>query len=61
VLSRSEAVSQTGLDAEQLEREIAAENARADALGLIFDSDPRRTSAQGQQQPSEGVTDAATN
>jgi lambda family phage portal protein len=61
VLSRSEAVSQTGLNAEQLEREIAAENARADALGLIFDSDPRRTSAQGQQQPSEGVTDAATN
>ena len=41
-LSRTEAVNQTGLDAEQVEGEIAAENGRADALGLVLDSDPRR-------------------
>ena len=39
--SRSEAISAYGYDAEDVDREIAADNARADALGLIFDSDPR--------------------
>ena len=61
LLSRTEAVAQTGLDAEQLEAEIAAENRRADNLGLIFDSDPRRTSAQGQEQPSQGANDVVNN
>ncbi|MGA7237324.1 MAG: phage portal protein [Bryobacteraceae bacterium] len=51
-MSRSEAVNATGLDAEQVEAEIAAENRRADALGLVLDSDPRQTTAQGQEQPS---------
>lgn len=41
LLSRSEAISSFGYDAEDIDREIAADNARADALGLIFDSDPR--------------------
>jgi len=41
LLSRSEAVSSFGYDAEDVDREIAADNARADALGLVFDSDPR--------------------
>jgi lambda family phage portal protein len=39
--SRSEAISSFGYDAEDIDREIAADNARADALGLVFDSDPR--------------------
>ena len=39
--SRSEAISAYGYDAEDVDREIAADNARADALGLVFDSDPR--------------------
>ena len=56
-MSRSEAITQTSMDAEQLEAEIAAENRRADALGLVFDSDPRRTTAQGQEQPT-AVDDA---
>jgi lambda family phage portal protein len=57
-MSRTEAVNATGLDAEQVEAEIASENARADALGLVLDSDPRRVSAQGQEQPSEAAADA---
>ena len=58
-LSRSEVIASTGLDAEQLEAEMAEENRRADALNLVFDSDPRRTSAQGQEQPSmQGANDA---
>jgi lambda family phage portal protein len=41
LMSRSEAISAYGYDAEDIDREIAADNARADDLGLIFDSDPR--------------------
>ena len=41
LISRSEAISAYGYDAEDVDREIAADNARADALGLVFDSDPR--------------------
>ncbi|ROH85729.1 phage portal protein [Pseudomethylobacillus aquaticus] len=39
--SRSEAISAFGYDAEDIDREIAADNQRADELGLVFDSDPR--------------------
>ena len=41
LLSRSEAISSFGYDAEDVDREIATDNQRADALGLVFDSDPR--------------------
>ena len=41
LMSRSEAISGNGYDAEDVDREIAAVNARADALGLVFDSDAR--------------------
>ncbi len=41
LMSRSEAISSNGYDAEDVDREIAADNQRADALGLIFDADPR--------------------
>lgn len=41
LLSRSEAIASFGYDAEDVDREIAADNARADALGLVFESDPR--------------------
>ncbi len=41
LMSRSEAISAFGYDAEDIDREIAADNARADGLGLKFDSDPR--------------------
>ena len=52
LLSRSEAVSMSGWDAEQIDAEIAADNARADRLGNVYDSDPRRTTLQGQEQPA---------
>ena len=53
LLSRSEAVAGTGIDPEALDREIAADNARADRLGLVFDSDARKVSQQGMEQPSD--------
>ncbi len=57
--SRSEAVLATGWTAEQIDSEIAADNARADSLGLVLDSDPRKVTQQGQEQ--QGVGDAAAN
>jgi lambda family phage portal protein len=45
LMSRSEAISGNGYDAEDVDREIAADNARADALGLVFDSDARHGQA----------------
>jgi capsid protein len=53
LLSRSEAISAFGYDAEDIDREIAADNARADALGLVFESDPRHDKAPV-GQPSAG-------
>jgi lambda family phage portal protein len=50
LLSRNEAVRGSGVDVESLDREIAADNQRADQLGLIFDSDPRKVTLQGQEQ-----------
>jgi lambda family phage portal protein len=61
VMSRSEAISANGYDAEDMDREIAADNARADALGLIFDSDPRRTSRSGDSaEPNAPLDDVAS-
>lgn len=48
--SRSEEVRKRGLDPLQLDAEIAADNARADDLGLVFDSDPRAVSGRGVSQ-----------
>lgn len=45
--SRSEVVSENGYDAEAIDAEIAADNARADDLGLIYDSDARWTDRAG--------------
>jgi lambda family phage portal protein len=50
LMSRNEAVRGSGVDIESLDREIAADSARADELGLIFDSDPRKVTLQGQEQ-----------
>ena len=41
--SRAEVVSELGYDTEEIDQEIAADNARADQAGLILDSDPRHT------------------
>jgi capsid protein len=58
LMSRNEAVRGTGVDVEALDREIQTDNERADRLGLVLDSDPRKTTLQGLEQV--GVTDAAT-
>lgn len=41
-LSRTKVVSEQGYDAEEMDREIAADNTRADSLKLAFESDPRQ-------------------
>ncbi|MBB6589901.1 phage portal protein [Ralstonia solanacearum] len=56
LMSRSEAISTFGYDAEDIDREIAADNARADALGLVFDSDPRHTAKDGAAASRTGTT-----
>jgi capsid protein len=41
--SRTQEVAERGLDVEALEEEIQADNERADAAGLVFDSDARKS------------------
>jgi len=60
LMSRSEAISANGYDAEDVDREIAADNARADGLGLIFDSDPRHDQTPATQEPASPATLVAT-
>ncbi len=59
LMSRSEAISGNGYDAEDVDREIAADNARADDLGLVFDSDPRYDQPMPTNTPSPLASDAA--
>ncbi len=47
LLSRSEAIASSGYDAETIDREIAADAERADALGLVLDTDPRVVARNG--------------
>ena len=51
-ISRSEVISRDGWDAEEIDAEIAADNARADKMGLVSDADPRKTTGQGMEQQS---------
>jgi len=46
---RSAVINEMGYDEEVVDRQVAADNARADALGLTFDSDPRKTTGNGQR------------
>jgi len=57
IMSRSEAISAYGYDAEDVDREIAADNARADALGLVFDSDPRHDKMPPSPMPPEAESE----
>jgi len=52
LLSRSQAVSGSGYDAEDMDREIAADNRRADELGLVFDTDPRHDKETPAPEPA---------
>lgn len=52
--TRSAAVSEQGEDAEEIDAEQKADNDRADALGLVYDSDARKTAGTGAAQPDAG-------
>jgi len=52
-LSWPEMVRERGYDPEDVLEEIAEWNAKLDDAGVVLDSDPRKLSAQGQEQPSE--------
>lgn len=51
--SRSEIVAQSGWRVEDVDAEIAADNRRADQLGNVYDSDPRKVTQQGQGQTND--------
>lgn len=55
LISRDEAVASYGYDAEEIDREIAAANQRADGLGIVLDSDPRQRTRTGAPIPTEQV------
>ncbi|MBI4906599.1 MAG: phage portal protein [Acidobacteria bacterium] len=57
--SRTEIVAAAGWRVEDIDSEIAADNSRADGLGLVLDSDPRKTTLQGQEQPEQQGGQAA--
>jgi len=59
--SRGQIATEMGRDPEELENEIAEENARADALGLVLDSDPRKVAKSGGAQPPDIFAPATTN
>ncbi|MEO1686512.1 MAG: phage portal protein [Pseudomonadota bacterium] len=52
--SRSDVIRSRGYDPEDVERQIAADNERADGLGLLFDSDGR-TAKAGSAQPTRAA------
>lgn len=51
--SRARKVAERGGDIEVIDREIAEDNERSDRLGLVFDSDPRKTTASGIYQEKD--------
>lgn len=48
--SRAQVIARRGGDIETVDREQAEDNDRADKLGLVYDSDPRHTTASGSIQ-----------
>jgi len=58
--SRTKELAEKGIDVEEMEIEAAEENARADILGLVFDSDGRQTDKTGKAKV-EPPTDEAGN
>jgi lambda family phage portal protein len=57
--SRSMSINETGMDEEEVDRQIAKDNERADDLGLVLDSDPRRTDARGAQKVEDVTAEDA--
>jgi capsid protein len=57
--TRSQKISARGYDPLTIDEETAADNARADDLGLTLDSDPRRTAKAGSVQPTDQAASAS--
>ena len=55
--SRSMSINETGMDEEEVDRQIAKDNERADELGLVLDSDPRKTDARGAEKVEATMPD----
>jgi lambda family phage portal protein len=51
--SRSQELRRLGSEPAEIDEEIASDNKRADGLGLVFDSDPRKITANGMIQTTE--------
>jgi capsid protein len=60
ITTRSENIRSLGFDPERVEQEFADENARADALGLRFDSDGRIRSPPAAPRRAPPADAAAT-
>ena len=59
--SRSNEIRKLGYEPDAIDAEIAADNARADTLALVLDSDPRKTSGAGMMQASAGAVPPPVN
>lgn len=55
--SRARVIAENGDDIETIDREIAEDNARADELGLVYDSDPRKVQESGKAQNASVPSD----
>ncbi len=60
LMSLSEALRERGYEPEDVLREMAADNALMDKLGLMLDSDPRKTSDAGLTQARAGAGAASS-
>lgn len=56
IMTLSEAIRERGYDPEELLDEIAADNKRLDARGIVSDSDPRKMTQAGQFQSTKAET-----
>lgn len=56
--SRSKVVAEKGDDVESIDRENAQDNDRADELGLVYDTDPRKTTPKGSAAATSGAKPA---
>jgi lambda family phage portal protein len=56
--SRGDVVMSNGDDVEEIDAEQAEDNARADRLGLVYDSDGRRKRGEGAQDKAAPTSDA---
>jgi lambda family phage portal protein len=59
--SRQNAVQSMGRDPELVLNQIAEDNKTIDSLGIILDSDPRKTAKSGRMQDSKGSRDDTEN